>query len=71
MSYSTTLLIKKRPSQKKPKAVKDRGGGSRVGLIAVKDSIVLFKASLTKVEQPGYTGSVNYPKLDTRISVRT
>ena len=30
MPYTKTLLIKNRPSQKKPKAVKDRGGGSRV-----------------------------------------
>ena len=48
--YSTTLSIKNRPpeEEKKPKAVKDRGWGSRVGMTAVKDSMSFFlKASLT------------------------
>ena len=41
--YLTTLSIKKQPSKKKPKVVKvRRGGGSGVGLTAVKDSMVFF-----------------------------
>ena len=41
---STTPLIKKKQTfQKKPKAVKDRGAGSRVGMTAVKVSMVFFK----------------------------
>ena len=42
MPYSTTLsIIKQTPPEKKPKAVKDRGG-SRVGMTAVRDSMFLF-----------------------------
>ena len=50
MPYSTTISIKKKtpPPKKKPKAVEDRGGeGSRVGMTAVKDSMVFLEASLT------------------------
>ena len=43
--YSKTLSKKYRPP-KKPKAVKDRGGGSRVGMTAVKYYKFFFNASL-------------------------
>ena len=33
--------------EKKPKVVKDRGGGSRVGMTAVKDSTFFLTPSLT------------------------
>ena len=46
MPYSTTLSIKK-DIPKKPKAVKDREGGSRVGISVVEDSMGFFKTSLS------------------------
>ena len=48
MPYSITLSIKKQTIQKKPKAVKDMGGGSRVDMTAVKDSMVFLKLQLAK-----------------------
>ena len=44
MPYLTTLSIKKKQTfLQKPKVVKDRKGGrSRVGMTAVKDSMVFF-----------------------------
>ena len=48
------------PQKKKPKAVKDRGGGSRVGMTAVKDSMVFFKASLSR---PGRRKELLYKNL--------
>ena len=39
MLYSTSLSKKIDPMKKKPKAIKDRGGGLRVNMTVVKDSM--------------------------------
>ena len=60
MPYSTTLSIKnkKNPEKKNLRRSKIWGGGSTVCMTEVKDSMVFFKASLTKNRKFTLFGSI-------------